>query len=63
MLFRSELEKIDFHNRVREAYHVLLVNNSERMILIDASQSKEKVLEDTWQVLKSKLQGLDLLKE
>ena len=60
---RLELEKIDFHNRVREAYHVLLVNNSERMILIDASQSKEKVLEDTWQVLKSKLQGLDLLKE
>src|SRR5699024_412042 len=40
---RLELEKIDFHNRVREAYHVLLKKHSERMILIDATQSKEKV--------------------
>ena len=59
---RLELEKIDFHNRVREAYHVLLANNSERMILIDATQSMEKVFNDAWHVLESKLQELDLLK-
>jgi len=59
---RLELEKIDFHNRVREAYQVILKNNPERMILIDAAQEAEKVLEDSWQVLKTKLQALDLLK-
>src|SRR5699024_7482733 len=59
---RLELEKIDFHNRVREAYQVLSANNSERMVLIDATQSKEEVLVDAWQVLESKLQELDLLK-
>src|SRR5690625_3202410 len=59
---RLELEEIDFHNRVREAYHVLLKKHSERMILIDATQSKEKVFDDAWQELKSKLQELDLLK-
>lgn len=59
---RLELEKIDFHNRVRDAYQVLLKSNPDRMHLIDATQDVDKVLEDSWQVLKVKLQALDLLK-
>lgn len=59
---RLELEKIDFHNRVRDAYQVLLKNNPDRMHLIDATQDVDKVLEDSWEMLKVKLQALDLLK-
>ena len=59
---RLELEKIDFHNRVREAYHVLLDENKERMHLINADQAAEKVLEDSWQVLIDELKDLNLLK-
>lgn len=59
---RLELEKIDFHNRVREAYHVLLDENSERMFLVDASQDVESVLEDAWKILEDKLQTYNVLK-
>ena len=59
---RLELEKIDFHNRVREAYHVLLEENSERMHLVDATQAADKVLEDAWLVLENKLDELEFLK-
>ncbi len=60
---RLELEKISFHNRVRDAYLTLLKENSERMHLIDASQSMEKVLADSLTVIEAKLEELDLLKE
>lgn len=59
---RLELEKIEFHNRVREAYHVLLDENKERMHLINADQAAEKVFEDSWQVLIDELKELNLLK-
>lgn len=59
---RLELEKIDFHNRVRDAYHVLLEENSERMHLVDATQAADKVLDDAWQVLENKLEELKFLK-
>lgn len=59
---RLELEEIDFHNRVREAYHVLLEKNQDRMVEIDATKEAEQVLEDAWQVLQTKLQALNLLK-
>jgi len=59
---RLELEEIDFHNRVREAYHVLLEKNSNRMVEIDATQAADQVVEDAWQVLQTKLQALNLLK-
>lgn len=59
---RLELEKIDFHNRVRDAYHVLLEKNSERMHLVDATQAADKVLEDAWLILENKLEELGFLK-
>lgn len=60
---RLELEAVSFHNRVRSAYLTLLEKNPERIILIDASQPIDNVLADSWEVVKDKLQALDLLKE
>lgn len=60
---RLELEAISFHNRVRAAYLELLAENPERMHQIDASQSMEKVLADSLEIIKSKLVDYELLKE
>lgn len=52
---RLELEKVTFHNRVREAYLVLLEKNADRMQLIDASKSPKEVLDAAWAVLENEL--------
>lgn len=58
---RLEMEEVSFHNRVREAYLVLLEKNSDRMHLIDASLSPDEILEDAWAILQPKLQDLSLI--
>lgn len=60
---RLEMEEVSFHNRVREAYLVLLEENSERMHLIDASQNQNEVLKDSWESLLPKLQEQGLIKK
>lgn len=50
---RLDLEKIDFHYKVREGYYLLLEKYKERMIKIDASQSIEDVYTETLQVIKN----------
>lgn len=52
---RLELEEVSFHNRVRDAYLVLLDNNADRMALIDATKSPNEVLEAAWTVLENEL--------
>lgn len=52
---RLELEEVSFHNRVRNAYLVLLDNNADRMTLIDATKSPNEVLEAAWTVLENEL--------
>lgn len=59
---RLEMEEVSFHNRVRNTYKLLLKENPDRIQLIDATQSPEKVLADSWEIVKIKLQALDLLK-
>ena len=46
---RFEQENIAFHQRVREGYLKLAANNSERWLVVDASQSKAKISEIIWQ--------------
>lgn len=58
---RLEMEEVSFHHRVRDAYKVLLAENSNRMKFIDASQDPESVFADAWQVLKLKLQKENLV--
>jgi len=46
---RFEQEETAFHQRVREGYLDLEANDPERWLVVDASQSKEKITEITWQ--------------
>ena len=43
---RLDLEKIDFHNKVREGYLILLKKYPNRIVKIDASQDIEGVFRD-----------------
>lgn len=43
---RLDLEKLEFHKKVREGYNLLIDDYSNEMIKIDASQTKEKVYKD-----------------
>ena len=46
---RFERENIAFHQRVREGYLKLAANDPERWLVIDASQSRQKIAEVIWQ--------------
>lgn len=52
---RLDLEKIEFHNKVRQTFLGLSKRYPERFVVIDASQSREKVAEDTLQAILSRL--------
>lgn len=43
---RLDLEGLAFHNKVREGYHLLLKENPDRMVLVDASGTPEEVFEN-----------------
>ena len=46
---RFERENIAFHQRVREGYLKLAANDPERWLVIDASQTRQKIAEIIWQ--------------
>lgn len=48
---RLDLEEIDFHNRVRQGYNILLENYNNRIIKIDASKSIEEVFKDVKKII------------
>jgi dTMP kinase len=48
-LDRFEREDITFHHKIRDGYLKLAGDEPERWLVIDASQSKEKVAEIIWQ--------------
>lgn len=48
---RLDLEALEMHHKVRQGYLSLLKANPERMVLIDASQALDKVIDDTLAVI------------
>src|SRR4029453_3146485 len=48
---RLDLEKHSFHEKVREGYMQLLRNNPDRIVLVNAEQSQEMVLNDVLQAI------------
>lgn len=45
---RLDLEKLSFHQKVREGFEKLLKENPHRMVRIDASRHLDEVIEDVW---------------
>ena len=52
---RLDLEKIEFHNKVRESFLTLAKRWPERFVIIDASKSREEVAKDTMEAILSRL--------
>jgi dTMP kinase len=46
---RLDLESLDFHQKVSEGYQLLIQRFPERIIVIDATQSLEKVVQDVYE--------------
>ena len=52
---RLDLEKLDFHNKVRNTFLELAKRYPERFVIIDASQSREEVAKKTLEVILARL--------
>ena len=52
---RLDLEKIEFHNKVRNTFLELTKRYPERFVIIDASQSREEVAKKTLEVMLSRI--------
>lgn len=54
-LDRLDQESIEFHQRVLEGYQKVIEKYKDRMILVDANQDVEKVIEEAYQIVKGLL--------
>jgi dTMP kinase len=54
---RLDLESLAFHRSVREGYRLLESKFTERFVTIDASESPERIAENSWIKLESKLRS------
>ena len=52
---RLDLEKLDFHNKVRESFLALAKKYPERFVIIDAEKSREEVAKATMEAILSRL--------
>jgi dTMP kinase len=52
---RFEAEKIDFHEKLRQAYLALAAAEPDRCVIIDAAAPKEKVARQAWKAVNSRL--------
>ena len=50
---RLDLEKLDFHNRVRDGYYKLVEKNKENFAIIDAEKSIDEVFNETRDIIMS----------
>ncbi len=52
---RLDLEKLDFHNKVRDTFLELAKKYPDRFVIIDASQSRKVVAKATMEAILSRL--------
>lgn len=52
---RLDLEKLDFHKKVREYFHLLAKKYPNRYVIIDASKPLNEVVEDAYKAIKAEL--------
>ena len=50
---RLDLEKLDFHNRVREGYYKLVEKNKDKFAIINAEKSIDEVFNETRDIIMS----------
>ena len=52
---RLDVEKLAFHNKVRDSFHELAKKFPERFVIIDASKSPDEVFEDSYKAIEARL--------
>lgn len=52
---RFESENLEFHNRLRDAYRQLAIDEPDRCVLIDAAEPQDRVTERVWAAVNRKL--------
>ena len=52
---RLDLEKLDFHEKVREGYNIVYNSNKDRIVKINAEKTKEEVFKDIQNIILEKL--------
>lgn len=55
---RLDLASLEFHNKVRNGYKQVAKRFSDRIVVIDASQTFEQVVADVYKVIKGKLEEI-----
>jgi dTMP kinase len=56
---RLDLEDIEFHQKVREGYHILLERFPERIIKVDASRSLDEVFLESFDLINERLKAFN----
>lgn len=54
---RLDLESLHFHQKVHQGYEIIKEKYANRITLVDGNQSPEKVFEEVYHVIESKLHG------
>lgn len=54
---RLDLEKLEFHKKVREGYDIIYNSSKERIVKINADKSKEEVVKEIKEILKSRFKA------
>ncbi len=52
---RLDQEQLSFHQMVEKGYHTIMKRFPERFRVVDASQPKEKVIEDAYEIVKKQI--------
>ena len=52
---RLDVEKLTFHNKVRDSFHELAKRFPERFVIIDASKSPDEVFEESYKAIEDRL--------
>lgn len=55
---RLDLEKMEFHEKVREGYNKVYNNNKDRIVKINADQSRENIVNEIKKILSDRLLSL-----
>ncbi|GAA0071967.1 dTMP kinase [Clostridium sardiniense] len=56
---RLDLEKLDFHNKVREGYDIIYKKNRNRIIKINADESIDKVFDNVKNIISDLIKNTD----
>lgn len=54
---RLDMQQHEFYDRVRQGYLELAKQNPTRFVMVDATKTIEKVGEEVWKIVKSRLDG------